>query len=83
MRLKFDLQRVSLRNAHKRFMRGEEIYLCPSKLNPYYLGGVFLYPISKQEEDRDFHVFLRSYVWYNCVSNETGKKASFYIKREV
>ena len=81
MKIRFDLQKVSLRNAYKRYMKGEEIYLCPSNLNPYYLEGVFVYSISKEEEDRNFHVFLRSYVWYNCVSNETGKKASFYIKK--
>jgi len=83
--------RISMKNAKRRYDRGEVIYICPHKLRP---GGPWHPECAIARDDysdedtqyflaytKEFEDVVREYAHYNC-SYGTGKYLSYYIKEE-
>jgi len=78
--------KASKKAAKKAFMNGVTIALCPCKLRP----GTPWYPEcilrktpgnDMTETENEFNSLLNQFEFYNC-TNETGKRASFFIGKE-
>ena len=73
--------RISKKQAQKLFDAGQEIYLCPVKMNPANPYWSMAMPCQKDENWDDFEKLISNFVYYNC-NHETGYYPAFYIKDE-
>ena len=72
-------QRVNKRKAKRLYESGENVVLCPHKMNP--LGNWQLITIHNRLDDESisFDRLAMASTWYNC-NNETGNYLSYYVK---
>ena len=71
-------ERITKAAARKLFNNGGKIYICACNLRP----GWPWYPEIwiDNSVDPDFEKHVNAFTFYNCINNETGKYASYYIK---
>lgn len=71
-------KRITKAAARKLFNSGEKIYICACNLRP----GWPWFPEIRidSSSDPDFEKVVNAFTFYNCINNETGKYASYYIK---
>lgn len=88
-------RRVTKQAARRLYESGKEIFLCPVRLLP---GGYWSPEIRVQintrpvisgdgftnivPRDRTFEAVVNCFTYYNCLNNETGRYAAFYVKGE-
>ena len=74
------LEQVSKRKAEKLWSEGRTIYMQSSNFHPL---GVWsqAHEIQKTEENNpeDFEKIVNAFTYYNCITSQTGKYATFYI----
>ena len=81
--------RIDKRTAKKAYAAGKTIYLCASNLRPFTMHA-FEYPLNRKNREsyvidniglmNDFENLINSYMFYNCINNETGKRVNFYME---
>lgn len=74
------LEKINKREARKRYIRGEEIHICPCKVNPlsmYWSDGVIL---RVWESPKLFDSIITEFEYYNCQLRETGYYAAYYVE---
>ena len=71
-------KRITKRIARRLYEAGKPVLLCPVNLRP---GGLWnIGSIIAKKEDRTFEQELNAFEYYNCINNETGYYAAFYIE---
>jgi len=85
-----NLTRITKAVARKLWGK-RDMSLCPCNLRPGFPWrpnvDVFAVDVAKglasqydcEKSDADFDKYVRNFEWYNCVGNETGKCAAFYL----
>ena len=71
-------ERITKAAARKLFNSGGKIYICACNLRPGspWFPGTWI----DSSVDPDFEKVVNAFTFYNCINNETGKYASYYIK---
>ncbi len=81
------MTKLTKREATKRFLKGENIVLCASKMHPNGMWNTGITISIDNYDDDDisytseldyFNKRIDSYSYYNC-TKETGLKVSYYI----
>ena len=70
-------RRVSRRKAQKEFEDGNDVVLCPCNLRPDSAWRP--YGIINKGTVESFSNCVNMFEAYNCINEETGKYAAFYV----
>jgi len=71
-------KRITKKTAERLYELGQPVLFCPVKLIP---GGSWGNGCTiTKKEGTTFTQALNAFEYYNCINNETGYYAAFYIK---
>lgn len=82
----FKYDQITIKEARRRFLSGENILICAANMRPFgsFGGGCILNKADHAEEEPGslFCQYVNSFTWYNC-TNETGKYPVFYKEEAI
>ena len=75
---KVNYERITKAAARKLFNNGDNVYICACNMRP----GWPWFPEARinNNNESNFEKVVNTFTFYNCINNETGKYASYYIK---
>lgn len=76
-------ERITKTTARKLFVGGQSIVICADNLQPFgfWSPGCELVPYDHYNDaGAAFEQLTASYVYYNCINAETGRRPAFYKK---
>lgn len=87
---KQDYKRITKPMARRAFCDGKTVIVCPSNLRPFSMWhcetdfNINSETMQNELQFREtpeklFNYCVNQFEFYNCINNETGKHASFYI----
>lgn len=73
-----EFKRVNKKTAKKLYNDNKAVLLVPCNLNPnsFFIG---LFDLRKNDDYASFEKAVSIFEYYNCINNETGHYAAFYI----
>lgn len=83
--------RVNRKRALTAYKNGMTVVVCPVNLRPFSpwhpeyslnINSLQQYITEEMSVEDGFNKFLNEYEYYNCINNETGRYAAFYIPVE-